>query len=68
MNCSRCGVKEGKRHKVGCELELCPFCRFQMDDCDCKITLISKNYLRLVNSDGTSKIRIPWNSEDIKKI
>lgn len=59
-NCPHCGVKEGKRHKVGCEMEICPFCSGNLHDCNCEVTKISKNYLRLVNSKGSSKIRIPY--------
>jgi len=34
-DCHDCGVKEGELHKLGCDMETCPFCGQQLISCDC---------------------------------
>ena len=36
--CHDCGVKIGEFHKLGCDMEECPFCHHQLISCDCCYT------------------------------
>ena len=33
--CHDCGVKEGQIHELGCDMERCPFCSYQLISCNC---------------------------------
>jgi hypothetical protein len=33
--CGDCGTKEGEYHHIGCDIEVCPKCGFQLITCDC---------------------------------
>ena len=35
QTCHDCSIKEGELHKVGCDMEICPFCLGQLLSCDC---------------------------------
>jgi hypothetical protein len=37
VTCHDCGVKSGKPHKPGCDVEKCPKCGCQLISCDCFI-------------------------------
>jgi hypothetical protein len=34
-HCHDCGCEEGQLHELGCDMERCPFCTFQLLSCDC---------------------------------
>lgn len=33
--CHDCNAKEGELHKLGCDMEVCPFCGGELIGCDC---------------------------------
>ena len=33
--CGDCAVEEGEIHWYGCDMEVCPFCGYQLLSCDC---------------------------------
>jgi len=35
ITCRDCGAKEGQLHQLGCDMEKCPFCGWQLISCDC---------------------------------
>lgn len=35
ITCGDCGAKEGQLHRLGCDMEKCPFCGNQLISCDC---------------------------------
>ena len=35
QTCGDCGVLEGQLHRLGCDMERCPFCNGQLIGCDC---------------------------------
>jgi len=38
--CHDCGAKEGEYHKLGCDMERCPFCGHQLISCECCYELL----------------------------
>jgi hypothetical protein len=38
--CGDCGVLEGELHELGCDMEWCPFCGYQLISCDCCYNLL----------------------------
>lgn len=38
--CHDCGAHEGELHQRGCDMELCPFCGWQLISCDCCFELL----------------------------
>jgi hypothetical protein len=42
--CHDCGVKEGGIHKLGCDMERCPFCGGQLISCDCPYKVLGLDF------------------------
>ena len=53
--CVSCGVEEGQLHKVGCDIERCPFCGSDMINCVCKKDYTPEEWLKIIKQKG----RIP---------
>jgi hypothetical protein len=65
--CGDCGVREGRLHILGCDMEVCPFCGGQLLSCECDTELRippgsdltdeqAKRWEKLLNDKG----RIPF--------
>lgn len=53
--CHDCGVREGEIHRLGCDMEQCPFCGGQLISCFCQ-NLGAKEQFEAVTAKG----RIPY--------
>jgi len=42
--CHDCGTLEGQLHKLGCDMESCPFCGGQLITCGCEYTKLGFDY------------------------
>jgi len=42
--CHDCGCEEGQLHKLGCDMERCPFCGHQLISCDCIYAHLGYNH------------------------
>ena len=45
--CHDCGVKEGRIHEFGCDMEECPFCGNQLISCACSYKKLGYDYIPL---------------------
>lgn len=57
--CGDCGVREGEIYEFGCDMELCPFCGYQLIGCACRnlgLVKTQREWRRLLNEKG----RVPY--------
>jgi hypothetical protein len=51
--CGDCAVEEGKLHKLGCDMERCPFCGHQLISCGCDLKHFYPEYTSLHEAPPT---------------
>ena len=42
--CHDCGASEGRLHELGCDMERCPFCGYQLISCGCCYVQLGFDY------------------------
>jgi hypothetical protein len=52
--CGDCAVEEGQIHKLGCDMERCPFCGHQLITCGCDLKHFYPEYVSLHEAPPTS--------------
>lgn len=68
--CSICSVAHGENHRLGCPIEICPWCEGQLTNCNCRFEQAGKNLIQNENQLDTflekleRKGRIPFDASD----
>ncbi len=68
--CPVCSTSHGELHRLGCPVEICPWCEGQLTKCHCRFQetgrdqLTSEAHLRLFREKLNDKGRIPFNATE----